>query len=204
MNATTLRDLLQQVIDQRKSAGSPAAYRDLEQAVKDEEERSPRGLTLNRQTVSDIIRGTYTKEPYAGTIRAIAWLAEVPEDVAFTAAGKKPPGEPFADELPPGVDDLSRSERRAAIEMLRTLIALRQEINGYELSSTDTAPQQGTSSTSGKSKKSAGKVTDLNTRRKGSEPDRRPEWGKGGPPPKVEDADAASRRPKESDTDSDE
>ena len=59
-------------------------------------------------------------------LRALAWLAGVHEDVAFTAAGKPKPGPPLADELPPGVDYLSPRSRRAAIEMLRALVAAEQ------------------------------------------------------------------------------
>lgn len=138
MNATSLRDLLQQAVDRRNAEGRDASFRALQEAVEAEESARPRGLSLNRTTASQILRGTYKGEPSDGTIRAIGWLAGVGDEDAFAAAGRRSPGLPFAEELPPGVDDLSPKERRAAIEMLRTLVAQRREINRYVDSSTGT------------------------------------------------------------------
>lgn len=90
---------------------------------------SSNGWKLTHGTINAIRSGTYKSDPSDDTIRAIAWLAGVSNRVAFAAAGRRPPGRPFADELPPGVDDLSPKERKAAIEMLRVLVAQRQEIN---------------------------------------------------------------------------
>ena len=86
------------------------------------------GWKLTHGTINAIRNGSYKSDPSEDTIRAIAWLAGVSERVAFAAAGRRQPGPPFADELPPGVDDLSPKERKAAIEMLRVLVAQRQEI----------------------------------------------------------------------------
>lgn len=143
MNADSLRDLLQRVIDERKAEGLDASYRILQELVEGEERSTPRGLALNRTTASQIVKGTYKGVASPGTIRAIAWLAGVPEADAFIAAGQKPPGPPFAEELPPGVDDLSPKERRAAIEVLRTFVAMRREIDRYE---SETAIQGSTQS----------------------------------------------------------
>ncbi len=132
MNALTLRDLLQQGIDRRSVNLLPTDYRALENAVRDEERARPRGLSLNRTTISQVLKGTYKKAPEDGTIRAIGWLAGVADEVAFTAAGHQPQGLPFASELPQGIDDLTAPERRAALDMLRVLVAQRQEINRHE------------------------------------------------------------------------
>ncbi|QAY05779.1 immunity repressor [Gordonia phage Vasanti] len=140
MNATSLRDLLQQAVDRRNAQGQDASFRALQEAVEAEENSHPRGLSLNRTTASQIVRGSYKGEPSDGTIRAIGWLAGVDDEDAFAAAGRRSPGLPFAEELPPGVDDLSPKERRAAIEMLRTLVAQRREINRYVDSSS--GPQE--------------------------------------------------------------
>lgn len=83
-------------------------------------------------TLSAIEKGTYKSTPSDDTIRAIGWLAGVSEETSFAAAGRTLPGPPFADELPPGVDDLSPKERRVVIDLLRTLVAQRQEIHRYE------------------------------------------------------------------------
>lgn len=142
MNADSLRGLLQQVIDERKAEGRDASYRNLQELVEAEEQSNPRGLALNRTTASQIVKGTYKGVASPGTVRAIAWLAGVSEAAAFTAAGQTPPGPPFATELPPGVDDLSPKERRAAIEMLRTLVAQRQEINRHESAAAISSPPE--------------------------------------------------------------
>ena len=136
MNAFSIRDLLQRVIDQREADSLPAGYRTLQEMVEAEEMREPRGLTLNRTTASQIVKGTYKGEPSIGTIRAIGWLAGVDDETAFAAAGRRPPGPPFADDLPPGVDDLTDNERRAVIEILRALVAQRREINSYVMEAT--------------------------------------------------------------------
>lgn len=130
MNAT-LRDLLQQAIDKRMADGQDATMRGLQLAVETEESARPRGLALNRTTASQILKRTYKREPTPGTIRAIGWLAGVGDDVAFAAAGRHAPGVPFTTDLPPGVDDLSPKERTAVVELLRVLVAQRQEINRY-------------------------------------------------------------------------
>lgn len=90
------------------------------------------GFKIVGTTLNAIENGTYKSVPSDETIRAIAWLAGVSDRVAFTAAGRRLPGPPFADELPPGVDDLSPKEREAAIALLRVLVAQRQEIGRYE------------------------------------------------------------------------
>ncbi|UVT31582.1 helix-turn-helix DNA binding protein [Mycobacterium phage Mask] len=116
-----------------------------------ERDKSVRQLALTAQeaghkivgtTLNAIEAGTYHSTPTAETIRAIGWLANVSDEIAFAAAGRAVPGPPFAQELPPGVDDLTSPERRAAIAMLRALVAQRQEINRYEaiLASHQTAP----------------------------------------------------------------
>ncbi|UAJ16475.1 transcriptional repressor [Gordonia phage Dolores] len=170
MSATRLDELLQGVIDDRKAKGLPAAYRDIEELVKAEEASSPRGLSLNRQTVSEIVTRRYKKTPQEGTLRAIAWLAGVPDEVAFTAAGKRVPGPPFAAELPPGVDELEDDERKAAIAVLRALVAQRREINRYVDSSTGTQEPR-TPRKARKDQKTDRKPDDLPTPDQGESPD---------------------------------
>lgn len=85
------------------------------------------GLKLTATTINAIRQGTYKYTPKDETIRAIAWLAGVDDSVAFTAAGQPVPGPPFAEELPPGVDNLPPKARKAAIDMLRVLVDLNQD-----------------------------------------------------------------------------
>ncbi|WGH80623.1 hypothetical protein QDX25_07345 [Auritidibacter ignavus] len=84
------------------------------------------GFKITYTTINHIAAGTYKYNPSDETIRALAGLAGVSDEVAFRAAGKTPPGPPLADELPPGSDNLSPRSRAAVIDMLRTLIDLEQ------------------------------------------------------------------------------
>ena len=87
------------------------------------------GHQLTATTINQIRQGIYKSRPRDTTIRAIAWLAGVSEKVAFTAAGQPVPGPPFAEELPPGVDNLPAKARKAAIEMLRVLVDMNRATN---------------------------------------------------------------------------
>jgi hypothetical protein len=77
------------------------------------------GFDVSHTTLNRIRSGTYSGAPSPATIKAIAWLAGVAEEEAFRAAGQNVPGTPFASVLPPGVDNLGPSERRAVVEVLR-------------------------------------------------------------------------------------
>ncbi|WP_336818921.1 hypothetical protein [Gordonia sp. MMO-8] len=133
MNETlTLRDLV------LKAKDSGLSYRQMEEKVAASEKREPRGLRLNRTTASKIARGTHGGDAEDGTIRAIALVAGVPDHVAFTAAGRRTNGPAFAEQLPAGIDDLDPRERRVALDLLRVLVAQRQELNRH---AEDTARQ---------------------------------------------------------------
>lgn len=82
------------------------------------------GFRVTHTTLNQVRSGTYKSAPSDETIRAVAWLAGVSDEVAFTAAGQPVPGPPFAEELPPGVDNLSLKARKAALDMLRVLVDL--------------------------------------------------------------------------------
>lgn len=85
------------------------------------------GHPITYTTLNAIRQGTYKSVPREVTLRALAWLAGVDASVAFTAAGQPVPGPPFAEELPPGVDNLPPKARKAAIDMLRVLVDLNQD-----------------------------------------------------------------------------
>lgn len=90
------------------------------------------GFTLTTTTVSAIRQGTYKSVPTNETLRAIAWLPGVKDEVSFMSAGQPVPGPPFAEELPPGVDNHPAKARKAAIDMLRVLVDMNQEVVGNE------------------------------------------------------------------------
>lgn len=130
--SANLQDLLQRAVQRRESAGIANSTRALTEEVRKEEERNPRGLQFNPTIASRILRGIHPGQLSNGTIRAIAYLAGVGDEEAFTAAGRKAPGLPFQEELPPGIDDLTPADRKAALSILRQLIAQRHEINRLE------------------------------------------------------------------------
>lgn len=63
------------------------------------------------------------------SIEAIAYLAGVSTERANEAATRRPVEAPFADELPAGVNNLSRKERAAAVGVLAAMIDARNTIN---------------------------------------------------------------------------
>lgn len=128
MNAPrTLRELLVEA-----SGHGELSTRQLEMKVDAAREKGRLSSRLNRVTISNILNGSYKSRPTDDTIRAIAYLAGVTDEVAFTAAGRRAPGRPFAEDLPDGVDDLTPKEREAAVYMLRVLVQQRRELNHHE------------------------------------------------------------------------
>ncbi|QAY64227.1 hypothetical protein ET495_14525 [Xylanimonas allomyrinae] len=89
------------------------------------------GFRIVGTTLSALAAGTYKSRPTPATIRAVAWLANVPESQAFAAAGEPLPGPPFAEELPPDVDHLSPRHRKVVVELLRVLIDDDLRSNGF-------------------------------------------------------------------------
>lgn len=85
------------------------------------------GHQLTATTINQIRQGLYKSRPRPATLRAIAWLAGVGDEVAFMAAGQPVPGPPFSEELPPGVDNLPPKARKVAIDMLRVLVDMNQD-----------------------------------------------------------------------------
>jgi hypothetical protein len=113
VNAPTgLRELLDQALVQR----------DVRSGRRLAEIAHDAGYPVSHATINQIRSGSYASRPSDDTVRAIAWLAGVAEEVAFTAAELPVPGPPFADELPPGVDTLSPRKRKAVLDLLRVLI----------------------------------------------------------------------------------
>lgn len=117
----SLRDLVEQAAEAHDATGRRLA--EIAQA---------QGYDLTHTTVNKIRARTYKSQPSDDTIRAIAWLADVDEKIAFTAAHRKPPLAPFVDDLPPGVDYLSPKEREAVIELLRVMVNQRVTLDGIK------------------------------------------------------------------------
>jgi hypothetical protein len=132
----TLRELLEEA-----SGYGELSTRQLEMKVDAAREKGLLPSRLSRATIAQILNGSYKSRASDDTIRAIAYLAGVNDEVAFTAAGRRTPGRPFAEDLPDGVDDLTPKEREAAVYMLRVLVQQRRELNHHE--DQDTQDPQG-------------------------------------------------------------
>lgn len=119
MNDTpiSLRALLGQAFERHETSGRQLGMMAREQ-----------GFRVTGTTINQIRSGTYHSAPSPDTVRAIAWLAGVPEKVAFTAAGQTVPGPPLGEELPPGADNLPPKARKAVIEYMRVLIDQQEQI----------------------------------------------------------------------------
>ena len=118
----TLRALLELAFTKRQVSGRKLA-----------EMAQQQGFALVSTTVNQIRSGAYKSQPSEDTLKAIAWLAGVPERAAYEAAGRRMPGKPFAEDLPPGVDNLGPKERKAAVEILRALVAQQERIAELEV-----------------------------------------------------------------------
>lgn len=84
------------------------------------------GFAVEATTLGRIRNNTDNSRPTDETVRAIGWLAGVPESTAFAAAHRPVPGPPLAQELPEGVDSLPPRTRQVVIELLRVLVVAQQ------------------------------------------------------------------------------
>ncbi|OHU85557.1 hypothetical protein BKN37_26385 [Mycobacterium talmoniae] len=79
------------------------------------------GHDISHATLNRLRQGTYASRPTDASIRAIAYLAEVPETVAFAAVGVRPPAaEQY--KLPAEAQRMSTRQRRALDELLRAFV----------------------------------------------------------------------------------
>ena len=80
------------------------------------------GHTISYGTIDSILAGTYTRKPSVETLRALAYLSDLPEQQVLEIAGMRAPSNALAEQLPEGVDELGPEERQMLIDMARGLI----------------------------------------------------------------------------------
>ena len=80
------------------------------------------GHTISYGTIDSILAGTYTRKPSVKTLRALAYLSDLPEQQVLEIAGMRAPSNALAEQLPEGVDELGPEERQMLIDMARGLI----------------------------------------------------------------------------------
>lgn len=79
------------------------------------------GHDISHATLNRIRQGTYLSRPSAVSVRAIAYLAGVSEDTAFTAAAMTTPRAGARFEPPPEADQLDSRQRKAITELIRAV-----------------------------------------------------------------------------------
>ncbi|MEX5308933.1 hypothetical protein [Kocuria sp. CPCC 205297] len=129
----------------------PRSLQDLAQMAAERHQLSGRQLALKAQgagyplthtVVNQILAGRYTSQLRSDRLRGLAWLAGVSERTAFAAAGLPAPGQPLADELPDGVDNLSPRARKAVLELIRVLVeAERSDHHEYDTEDHEQEPR---------------------------------------------------------------
>lgn len=107
----SLRDLIEIAV-KRHNGASGRRLADIAQQA---------GHDISHATLNRLRQGAYASQPTDASIRAIAYLAEVPETVAFAAVGVRPPtGEQY--QLPAEAQRMDTRQRRALDELLRAFV----------------------------------------------------------------------------------
>lgn len=79
------------------------------------------GHDISHATLNRLRQGNYASRPTDASIRAIAYLAEVPETAAFAAAGLRPPSAE-QHQLPAEAQRMNTRQRRALDELVRAFV----------------------------------------------------------------------------------
>ena len=79
------------------------------------------GHDISHATLNRLRQGTYASRPTDASIRAIAYLAEVSEAVAFAAVGVRPPAAETY-QVPAEAQRMNTRQRRALDELLRAFV----------------------------------------------------------------------------------
>lgn len=107
----SLRDLIEIAV-KRHDGASGRRLADIAQQA---------GHDISHATLNRLRQGAYASQPTDASIRAIAYLAEVPETVAFASVGVRPPmSEQY--QLPAEAQRMDTRQRRALDELLRAFV----------------------------------------------------------------------------------
>lgn len=116
--------------------------RDLEMLAKQ------RGHKIVHSTLTKMQRGAYFSRPSKETLEALAFLADLPLDDVYEAAGRPMPERSLAEDLPPEADLLDGAQRRAVIEIVRQLALQNRRLADLQLKSTKAGEERDHSSAS--------------------------------------------------------
>jgi transcriptional regulator with XRE-family HTH domain len=118
----SLRDIALLAQERHDGAGGRAMQRLAEGA----------GKVISSTTFDRIVGGIYRSQPQAKTLDALAYLAGVPEERVYKAAGRPYVAEKFAKQLPPDVDTLTKDQREALISVARAFLKTNKELEGLK------------------------------------------------------------------------
>ncbi len=79
------------------------------------------GHHVSHNTLNRLRQGTYASRPADASVRAIAYLAEVPETVAFAAIGVRPPSAERY-QVPDEAQRMNAQQRKALDALLRAFV----------------------------------------------------------------------------------
>lgn len=79
------------------------------------------GHDVSHNTLNRLRQGTYASRPADASVRAIAYLAEVPETVAFAAIGVRPPSAERY-QVPDEAQRMNTQQRKALDSLLRAFV----------------------------------------------------------------------------------
>lgn len=79
------------------------------------------GHDVSHNTLNRLRQGTYASRPADASVRAIAYLAEVPETVAFAAVGVRPPATEHY-QVPDVAQRMNTQQRKALDALLRAFV----------------------------------------------------------------------------------
>jgi hypothetical protein len=81
-------------------------------------------------TFNKFLNGTYAARPSRKTLDALAYLAGVPAERVYDAAGRDYPTAKVADMLPPDVDSLTIDQRNVLVDVARAFLKTNKELEG--------------------------------------------------------------------------
>lgn len=116
MPPTTLRDLLKRAAAKHGTEAAPASSSYMARIARDA------GYKIVHTTVASILAGTYPARPKRQTLETIAWLAGVPIEAAFEAAGLNAPANRLADRITDELDELSAEHQDVVLRVARALL----------------------------------------------------------------------------------
>lgn len=118
--AETLRDIAQLASDRHGGAGGREMQRIAEAA----------DYSMAYTTFNKFLNGTYAARPSAKTLESLAYLAGVPVERVYDAAGRDYPTAKVADMLPPDVDNLTIDQRNVLVDVARAFLKTNKELEG--------------------------------------------------------------------------